>query len=45
MLKLVSPVAPTVFAKAGPGCLAGPCPEGAMCCGKMADVREFFQGM
>jgi thymidylate synthase (FAD) len=45
MLRLVSPVAPTVFAKAGPGCLAGPCPEGAMCCGKMADVREFFQGM
>jgi thymidylate synthase (FAD) len=45
MLRLVRPVAPTVFGKAGPGCLAGPCPEGAMCCGKMAEVREFFQGM
>ena len=45
MLKLVRPVAPTVFAKAGPGCLAGPCPEGAMCCGKMAEVRAFFQEM
>lgn len=43
MLRLVRPVAPTVFAKAGPGCLAGPCPEGAMCCGKMAQVREFFR--
>jgi thymidylate synthase (FAD) len=45
MLKLVRPVAPTVFAKAGPGCLAGPCPEGAMCCGKMAEVRERFKSM
>ncbi|MBJ6724854.1 FAD-dependent thymidylate synthase [Geomesophilobacter sediminis] len=43
MLKLVRPVAPTVFGSAGPGCLSGPCPEGAMCCGKMADVREFFR--
>jgi len=45
MLRLVKPVAPTVFEKAGPGCLAGPCPEGSMCCGKMAQVREFFGGM
>jgi thymidylate synthase (FAD) len=42
MLKLVRPIAPTVFGSAGPGCLKGPCPEGSMCCGKMADVREFF---
>jgi len=45
MLRLVRPVAPTIFRSAGPGCLAGPCPEGAMCCGKMAEVRRFFQGM
>ncbi|QXE86192.1 FAD-dependent thymidylate synthase [Geomonas nitrogeniifigens] len=45
MLRLVKPVAPTVFDKAGPGCLAGPCPEGAMCCGKMAQVREYFREM
>ena len=45
MLRLVKPVAPTVFENAGPGCLAGPCPEGSMCCGKMAQVREFFGGM
>lgn len=43
MLRVVRPVAPTVFGAAGPGCLAGPCPEGAMCCGKMAEVREFFR--
>jgi thymidylate synthase (FAD) len=42
MLKLVRPVAPTIFGKAGPGCLGGPCPEGAMCCGKMAEVRARF---
>lgn len=45
MLRLVRPVAPTIFAQAGPGCLGGPCPEGSMCCGKMADVREFFRNM
>jgi len=45
MLKLVRPVAPTVFGQAGPGCLAGPCPEGAMCCGKMIQVRDFFRGV
>lgn len=45
MLRLVRPVAPTVFQCAGPGCLAGPCPEGAMCCGNLAQVREFFRGI
>jgi thymidylate synthase (FAD) len=43
MLRLVRPVAPTVFAKGGPGCLAGPCPEGVACCGKMSEAREFFK--
>jgi len=45
MLKLVRPVAPAIFQDAGPGCVAGPCPEGAMCCGKTAEVRAFFQGL
>lgn len=45
MLRLVKDVAPTIFDKAGPGCLSGPCPEGAMCCGKMNEVREFFRAM
>ena len=33
MLKLVSEVAPQVFRYAGPGCVRGKCPEGAMSCG------------
>jgi len=43
MLKLVKTVAPVIFDKAGPGCLEGACPEGAMTCGRMAEVREFYQ--
>ena len=33
MVELVKPLAPRVFAKAGAPCVAGPCPEGKMCCG------------
>ena len=42
MLRLVRPIAPTIFAKAGPGCLRGACPEGKMTCGKMQEVRKAF---
>ena len=42
MLKLVLPLAPHIFAAAGPRCLTGPCPEGRMCCGKQAEVREKY---
>lgn len=42
MLKLVYPVAPQLFRAAGPACLAGPCPEGRMCCGKMEEVRAQY---
>ena len=42
MLRLVLPLAPHVFAAAGPRCLTGPCPEGRMCCGKQAEVREKY---
>jgi len=45
MLKLVRGVAPVIFGVAGPGCLAGPCPEGEMTCGRMAAVRDFFQSL
>ncbi|HXK77716.1 MAG TPA: FAD-dependent thymidylate synthase [Oscillospiraceae bacterium] len=34
MLRLCKEVAPTLFAKAGPPCVAGPCPEGKMSCGR-----------
>ncbi len=42
MYKLVKKVAPTIFEKAGPGCLYGPCTEGNMYCGKLKEVREKF---
>lgn len=42
MLALCQPVAPVLFKNAGPGCVSGPCPEGAMTCGQAAQVREKF---
>ena len=43
MLRQVSEVAPTLFVSAGPSCVSGPCPEGKMSCGKMADIREEYR--
>lgn len=40
MLRLARRTAPLLFAGAGPGCLAGSCPEGRMSCGEMVDVRQ-----
>ena len=45
MLSLCLEVAPHLFAKAGPGCVSGACPEGKMCCGKTAEVREKFRAL
>ncbi len=42
MLELVREVAPVLFAHAGPPCVAGPCPEGKMSCGKAAEKRERY---
>ena len=42
MLRLVLPLAPHIFAQAGPRCLTGPCPEGGMNCGKMLEVRDKY---
>ncbi|MBR0383606.1 MAG: FAD-dependent thymidylate synthase [Eubacteriaceae bacterium] len=42
MLKLCKQTAPTLFANAGPGCVRGACPEGAMSCGQAKAVREKF---
>lgn len=44
MLRLVKQVAPTLFAYAGPSCLAGSCPEGAMSCGKATAMRKAYLG-
>jgi thymidylate synthase (FAD) len=42
MLRLARRAAPLLFAAAGPGCLQGACPEGAMSCGALLDVRREF---
>ena len=43
MLHLVRPLAPILFAAAGPGCLRAACPEGKMTCGHSREVREEFR--
>jgi thymidylate synthase (FAD) len=45
MLKLVLPLAPHIFAQAGPRCLNGPCPEGRMCCGEIVSVRQKYAAL
>ena len=45
MLKQVKQIAPTLFKKAGPPCVSGPCPEGKMSCGRAAEMRELFGNM
>jgi thymidylate synthase (FAD) len=42
MLRLVKKSAPTLFSKAGPGCLYSPCPEGDYSCGKIKEVRAAY---
>ena len=42
MLRLVREVAPTLFKYAGPSCVAGPCPEGKMTCGRMLEIRKTY---
>ncbi len=42
MLRLCKQVAPIIFADAGPGCVAGACPEGEKTCGKAAAMRKQF---
>ncbi len=45
MLKEVSAVAPNLFKNAGPSCVSGACPEGKMTCGKIKEMREFYEGL
>lgn len=45
MLKLVKSVAPNLFKNAGPACVSGMCSEGAMTCGKAAEMRKKFKGL
>ncbi len=43
MLKLCKQVSPVIFESAGPGCVSGPCPEGAKSCGKASEMRELYK--
>ncbi len=45
MLRQCKKVAPILFADCGPSCVNGPCQEGAMSCGRQAEMREFFKGL
>ena len=45
MLKLVYPIAPALFAVAGPNCVKGPCTEGPMTCGRIVAVREKYAAL
>ena len=42
MLKLVYPIAPHLFKNAGPSCACSACPEGAMSCGRAAEMRQKY---
>lgn len=43
MLLLCHKAAPAIFAKSGPGCIGGPCPEGEYTCGKIQEVRQRYK--
>lgn len=45
MIKLVKGIYPNIFAKAGPSCTGGTCPEGKMTCGKINEVREKYKNI
>lgn len=42
MLMLCREAAPALFAKAGPDCVCGACPEGKMTCGKAREMKEKY---
>ncbi len=45
MLIQVKKAAPVLFASSGPACVAGPCPEGKMSCGKVNLMREKYASL
>ena len=45
MLRLCKQAAPVIFENAGPGCVSGPCPEGAKSCGKAAAMRNLYKNL
>ena len=45
MLAEVKKVAPLLFSNAGPSCVSGPCSEGKMTCGKVNEMRSFYNSL
>lgn len=45
MFKLCYQAAPVIFKSAGPSCCSGRCSEGKMSCGKMEEVKKYFNDM
>lgn len=45
MLRQLKGIAPVLFRHAGPGCIAGPCPEGSMSCGRLQEMREKYSNL
>ena len=45
MLRLVCGVAPSLFVRSGPPCVAGACTEGAMSCGRAAEMRRKYAAL
>ncbi|WP_138160571.1 FAD-dependent thymidylate synthase [Peptoniphilus catoniae] len=43
MLRQCKKIAPVLFKSCGPACVNGPCNEGAMSCGRQAEIRKFFK--
>jgi thymidylate synthase (FAD) len=43
MLGLCRSAAPVLFEKCGPACVAGPCPEGKLTCGRVREVRAAYR--
>ena len=45
MLRQLREVSPVIFNKYGPSCFVTSCPEGAMCCGRTAEIKEYFKNL
>ncbi len=45
MLRQLREASPVIFNKYGPSCFVTSCPEGAMCCGRTAEIKEYFKNL
>lgn len=45
MLRQLREASPAIFNKYGPSCFVSSCPEGAMSCGRAAEIKEYFKNL